>query len=278
MTTTASVPTTAGSLGVPGARLYYEVRGAGPAVLLVGAPMGADAFAPLADLLATDHTVVTTDPRGVGRSPVDDPEQDSTPALRADDLSRLLAHLGAAPAVALGSSGGAVSVLALAETHPDQVATVIAHEPPLNEQVDDRDRLRAGTEQIIATYLAEGPGPAWQRFMALADLAMPADDAGAPPQQVERDAQAIADERHFFLHELRPTTRFRPDVAALRATGARIVVGIGERSAGELCDRTSRALAAALGTEPTMFLGSHIGFVEEPVTFAARLREVLAGS
>src|SRR3954454_4039470 len=104
MTVTAPALVTAGTLGVPGARLHYEVRGAGPLVLLVGAPMGADAFAPLADLLAAEHNVLTTAPRGVGRSLVDDVDQDSTPELRADALSRLLAHLDAGPAVALGSS------------------------------------------------------------------------------------------------------------------------------------------------------------------------------
>jgi pimeloyl-ACP methyl ester carboxylesterase len=238
--------------------------------------MGADAFAPLAGLLAGDHTVLTTDPRGVGRSPVDDPEQDSTPELRADDLSRLIAHLGAGPAVALGSSGGAVTVLALAQSHPEQVTTVVAHEPPLQELVDDRDRLRAGTERIVATYLDEGSAAAWREFMAVADIVVPEDDAhtAAPPEQ-EPDAQAVADERHFFLHELRGTTSWRPDLAVLRAVPARVVVGIGEASAGELCDRTSRALAARLGLEPTMFPGSHIGFLEDPVAFAARLREVV---
>ena len=53
------------------------------------------------------------------------------------------------------------------------------------------------------------------------------------------------------------------------------MVGIGEESAGQLCDRTSRALAAALGIEPTMFPGGHIGFAEDPDGFAARLRAVL---
>jgi pimeloyl-ACP methyl ester carboxylesterase len=276
MTTTAPVPMTAGTLGVPDGRLYYEVRGTGPLVLLVGAPMGADAFAPLAELLAAEHTVLTTDPRGVGRSPVDDPEQDSTPELRADDLSRLIAHLGVGPAVALGSSGGAVSVLALAQAHPDQVMTVIAHEPPLQELVDDRERLRAGTDRIIATYLAEGSAAAWREFMVVADIVVPEDDDHvAPPAEEQRDPQAVADERHFFLHELRDTTRFRPDLAALRTAPTRIVVGLGQDSAGELCDRTSRALAAALGTAPVMFPGGHIGFAENPPAFAARLREVL---
>src|SRR4051794_29333163 len=119
--TTVSPAVTAGTLGVPDGRLYFEMRGTGPLVVLVGAPMGADAFAPVADLLAADHTVLTTDPRGVGRSPLEDPEQDSTPELRADDLSRLLTHLRAGPAVVLGSSGGAVTALALAQAHPEQV-------------------------------------------------------------------------------------------------------------------------------------------------------------
>jgi pimeloyl-ACP methyl ester carboxylesterase len=276
MTATVSTAVTAGTLGVPGARLHYEVRGTGPLVVLVGAPMGADAFAPLAGLLAPDHTVLTTDPRGVGRSPVDDPEQNSTPELRADDLSRLIAHLGAGPAVAVGSSGGAVTVLALAQAHPEQVTAVVAHEPPLQELVDDRDRLRAGTERIIATYLAEGSAAAWREFMAVADIVVPEDDAHVAPPQAEPDPQAIADERHFFLHELRGTTSWQPDLAALRAAATTIVVGIGEGSGGELCDRTSRALAAALTVEPVMFPGSHIGFVADPPAFAARLREVLS--
>jgi pimeloyl-ACP methyl ester carboxylesterase len=75
--TITPVPTAA-TLEVPGARLHYELRGHGPLVALVGAPMDAT-FAPLADLLAVDHLVLTIDPRGVNRSPVAKPHQDSTP-------------------------------------------------------------------------------------------------------------------------------------------------------------------------------------------------------
>lgn len=91
----------------------------------------------------------------------------------------------------------------------------------------------------------------------------------------EREPQAAADEHYEFAHMLRATTRFQPDVAALRSTNTRIVVGIGEHSAGQLCDRTSRALATALGVEPALFPGGHIGFVEDPEAFATRLRAVL---
>ena len=92
----------------------------------------------------------------------------------------------------------------------------------------------------------------------------------------EPDAQAIADTTYQNTHMLRPTTRFVPDVAVLRAAGARVMVGIGEASAGQVCDRTSRALASALGIEPTMFPGGHTGFAEDSAGFATRLRSVLA--
>lgn len=151
---TATDTTTALSLKVPGARLHYELRGAGPLVVLIGAPMDADAFAPLADLLASDHTVLTADPRGIHRSRVEDPQADSTVELRADDLSRLITHVAAGPAVVMGSSGGAVTALALAQEHPEQVEVVIAHEPPLVELLPDRDEAIARTEDYCTTYLA----------------------------------------------------------------------------------------------------------------------------
>ena len=277
-TVSTGTAVTTGTLAVPGARLHYEVRGRGPLVLLVAAPMDADSFAPLADLLAGDHTVLTTDPRGINRSPVDDPDADSTPEQRADDLSRLLAHLDAGPADVLGSSGGAVSVLALAQAHPDQVRTVVAHEPPLEELLDDRGRLRERTEEMIATYLAGDRRTAWRLFLATADIALPEEVfevmfARAP------EGRAAADEHFQFAHMLRATTRWVPDVAKLRALpgAARVVVGIGEESAGQLCDRASRALAAALDVAPAIFPGDHVGFVEDPAAFADRLRDVLAG-
>ncbi|AGP61502.1 alpha/beta fold hydrolase [Streptomyces rapamycinicus] len=86
--------TTTHTLDVPGARLHYEVRGAGPLLLVMGAPMAAAAFAPLADMLAT-HTVVTHGSRGISGSILYDPGQDSIPELRADDVTALLDALGA---------------------------------------------------------------------------------------------------------------------------------------------------------------------------------------
>lgn len=261
------------TLRVPDATLYYEVRGQGPLLVLAGAPMGTRFLAPLAELLAADHTVLTTDPRGVGASVPDDPSADSTPRLRASDLAHLIAHLDLGPAAVFGTSGGAVTGLALAQAHPDVVHTLVAHEPPVTELLPDADAQRAAIEDIIATYAAGDVPGAWMKFLVNANI--PVDPSAAPPPP---DAQQAADERFWFLHEMRGTTLWAPDLDALRAGGVRIVVAVGEASTGQICDRTSAALAAGLGTDRAVFPGGHIAFVEDPATFAPRLRQVLAAN
>jgi len=272
MSTTSTVTTS--TLDVPGARLHYEVRGSGPLLVLVGAPMGAGAFTAAAELLASDHTVVTTDPRGIDRSTVDRPDEDSFPQDRAADLARLIAHVDAGPATVLGSSGGAVSVLALAQDHPGAAAVVIAHEPPLYGVVDDTERLQRDQDQMIAVYESGDRVEAQRQFLRAADIEMPEDVFQMIFGQTP-DAQALADERFQFLHMMRGTTRWQPDVDRLRDGPTQVLVGIGEASGGQFCDRASRALAAQLGIDATMFPGGHVGFVEDPPAFVARLREVL---
>ncbi|NEA37582.1 alpha/beta hydrolase [Streptomyces sp. SID13031] len=268
---------TALTLDLDDARLYYELRGAGPLVVLVGAPMDAQAFAPLADLLATDHTVLTTDPRGINRSLLDDPDQDSTPEQRAGDLATLISQLGAGPAFAVGSSGGAVTVLALAQNHPETVSTVLAHEPPLLRLLDDSTEQLALSEDLRETYRSGDVVGGWQKFFAQANIFLP---PGAAEGMFggERDPQVVADERFWFAHELGESVSWQPDLDALRDGPVHIVVGIGEESAGQLCERTSTALATALGVAPTPFPGGHIGFADAPEAFEPVLRAVLAAS
>src|SRR4051812_43741726 len=106
MTNTETETETARRLEVPGATLHYEVTGTGPVLAVVGLPMTGNWFAPLVEQLREDFTVVTYDPRGFGRSTIDDPEQDSTPEITADDVSRVLDVVTDEPAYVFGSSGG----------------------------------------------------------------------------------------------------------------------------------------------------------------------------
>lgn len=262
-------------LDTPDGKLHHELVGEGPLLVLVGAPMDAGAFEVPAALLADRWAVLTTDPRGIRHSVLDDPESESTPQLRAADLAALIEHVDLGPAALLGSSGGACSVLALAQTRPDLVTTVVAHEPPIYDVLPDAAELTARCEAMIATYEAGDRVAAWREFMAIAALPMPEEMfrmffGQTPPPGV------LADERYQMLHTMRGTVHFEPDVEALSALGDRVVLGIGDRSGGTLCDRSTRALAARLGLEPTLFPGGHTGFIEQPPVFAARLEEVLA--
>jgi pimeloyl-ACP methyl ester carboxylesterase len=272
---TLSNTATTRSIPVPGARLYYEIRGSGPLLLVIGSPMASADFASLADALAGDHTVVTYDPRGFANSRIDDQNEESTPESRADDIVAILDDLGADTADVFGSSGGAVTGLALVAKHPKRVRTLVAHEPPLLELLPDAARHRADTETIIETFRSEGLHAAWYQFMVTAgfDISAPSDGAPieAPPEPTEQETREAT---RFFTHELRETTQYLPDTAALKS--GHVVVGIGVASGRLLTDQTSRALAALLGSTPVEFPGDHGGFLDAPEDFADTLRAVLS--
>ena len=133
------------TLKVPGASLYYEVRGSGPVLLMMpGGPADAGAFRRIAGYLDSDYTVVTYDPRGLSHSPLDGPVKDERIVqIFADDAHRLLAATSNEPAFVFGSSGGAVIALELVARHPEQVRTLVPHEPPAPALLPDPARERA---------------------------------------------------------------------------------------------------------------------------------------
>jgi pimeloyl-ACP methyl ester carboxylesterase len=271
---TLSTSPTIRSVTVSGARLHYEVRGNGPLVIVAGSPMASAEFAPLADALATDHTVVTFDPRGYANSPVDDPDAASTVEQRADDVAAILDDLDAESADVFGSSGGAVTGLALVTRHPGRVRTLIAHEPPLLELLPDADEQRAGTEEIIDTFHRDGFAAAWMHFMRNAGFDVSPGDAPSGPAEPADDE--IRQAARFFEIDLRPSTRYLPAIDALKSSPSRVVIGIGVDSGRLLTYRTSVALAELLGVAPMEFPGDHGGFIGAPSEFADALRTVLS--
>lgn len=275
-----STTLTSHTLDVPGARLHYEIRGSGPVLAVIGLPMSGRGFADLAGHLADHFTVVTYDPRGFGSSTVDDPEQDATPEVTADDVHRVLAEVTSEPASVFGSSGGAVTGLALVTQHPEQVRVLVAHEPPVVRMLPEAEKELATVRDVYDTYLAEGAGPAFGKFLAFAGFDMPEPDPTGPPPPPPSE-QDQADGERMLAHSLLPVTGYRPDVARLAAGSTRVVVAGGAAStADQLAYRTAEALADALGSGLAMFPGGHGGFADpatggSPAEFARVLREVL---
>jgi pimeloyl-ACP methyl ester carboxylesterase len=288
--TTMTRPTTQ-TVDAPGAILTYDVRPsaetAEPPLMLIGSPMGAGGFVTLASHFP-DRTVVTYDPRGVERSVKADPTTESTPEQHADDIHRIIAEL-AGPVDLFASSGGAVNALALVARHPEDVRTLVAHEPPLAAILPDREGALAVTEAIGETYQRSGFGPAMAQFilavshkgpMTLEFANQPAPDPAMFGMSAEDDGTRTDP---LLFQNIITCTHYEPDFAALKAASTRIVLAVGAESEGEMARRGGEAVAERLGMEPVIFPSGHGGFLGgeygqagEPDAFAAKLREVLA--
>jgi len=278
------------------ANIAYDVHGpiptadGRPPLLMIGQPMDAGGFSTLASLFP-DRTVVTYDPRGLGRSTRSDGRVDHSPTVQATDVHALIEALGVGPVDMFASSGGAVTALALVAAHPDDVLTLVAHEPPLIPVLPDAEAAERARAGFRDAYMAKGSGAGMAAFMVMsswrgeftdeyfaqppadpAAFGMPAEDDGS------RDDPLLSD-RSWAV------SGYRPDVAALAAAPTRIVVAVGEESEGIFTGRTTAATAELLGQEPTVFpshhggfLGGEHGYAGQPEPFARRLREVLDGS
>ena len=287
--------TTTHSLKTGDADIAYDVHGplptadGHPPFFMIGQPMTAEGFATLASHFP-DRTVVTYDPRGLGRSTRNDGRVDNSPAVQAGDVHAVIDALGAGPVDMFASSGGAVTALALVAAHPRDMVTLVAHEPPLIPVLPDAaaaERARAGFRDA---YEAGGFGAGMAAFIAMTSwrgrftddyFAQPEPDAAAfgmpAGDDGSRDDPLLSD-RSWAV------SSYRPDVDALAAAPTRIVIAVGEESEGTFTGRAAVATAALLGQEATVFpshhggfLGGESGYAGQPEAFARRLREVLDG-
>ncbi|MEV0573266.1 MULTISPECIES: alpha/beta fold hydrolase [unclassified Streptomyces] len=283
------------TLETAGADLVYDVRGplpttdGRPPLLMIGQPMDAAGFAALAARFP-ERTVATYDPRGLGRSTRKDGRDDQTPQIQADDVHAVIEALGAGPVDMFASSGGAVTALAVVATYPADVATLVAHEPPLITLTPDGPaavRARAG---VLEAYEKRGWGAGMAGFVAMtswegeftdAYFAQPPADPAAFGMPTEDDGSRddpLLSDRSWAI------SSYRPDADAITAAPARVVIAVGEESENVLTGRTSVATAELLGRRVAVFPSHHGGFLDgeygypgKPDEFAHRLREVLDG-
>jgi pimeloyl-ACP methyl ester carboxylesterase len=275
------------------AGIAYDVHGplptadGRPPLFMIAQPMDASGFAVLASLFP-DRTVITYDPRGLGRSTRKDGRVDNTPTVQADDVHAVIEALGAGPVEMFASSGGAVTALALVAAYPDDVTTLVAHEPPLIPVLPDAaaaERARAGFRDV---YQAKGPGAGMAAFIAMTSwrgeftddyFAQPAPDPAQFGMRAEDDGSRddpLLSDRSWAI------SSYRPDAGALAAAPTRIVIAVGEESLGTFTGRSAAATAEMLGQQATVFpshhggfLGGEFGYPGQPEAFARKLRDVL---
>jgi pimeloyl-ACP methyl ester carboxylesterase len=289
MTRTTTQPTTQ-TLEVPGATLTYDIRlhdeGTKPILLLIASPMGAAGFDTLSGYFP-DRTVVTYDPRGSERSQLTDPASTLTPDIHADDLHRLIQEVGG-PVDMFASSGGAVNALALVAKHPEEVRTLVAHEPPLGSILPDHNHALAVARAVHQTYHQKGWGAGMAHFITVVShrgeftpevIAQPAPDPAMFGMPTDDDGSRTDP---LLGHYVIACTHYEPEFDSLRSTATRIVIAAGADSDGEMANRGAYAVAERLGTEVVVFPSDHGGFLGgeygqtgKPDEFAAKLRDVL---
>lgn len=281
------------TLELPEADLVYDVHGplptadGRPLLLMIGQPMCADGFSTLASLLP-ERTVVTYDPRGLGRSTRKDGRTDNAPDVQAGDVHALIEALGAGPVELFASSGGAVTALALVAAYPGDVSTLVAHEPPIISVLPDADAAGRAQAAVRDAYQARGQHAGMAAFIAMTSwqgeytddyFAQPAPDPaqfGMPGTDDGTRDDPLLSDRSWAI------TAFRPDLDALTSAPTRVVVAVAEESGDAFTGRTARAVAQALGQDATVFpshhggfMGGEHGYAGRPEAFAARLRRVL---
>jgi pimeloyl-ACP methyl ester carboxylesterase len=286
--------TTTHTLDTGGADIAYDVHGplppddGRPPLFMIGQPMTASGFSTLASLFP-DRTVITYDPRGLGRSTRKDGRDDHSPTVQAEDVHAVIEALGAGPVEMFASSGGAVTALALVAAHPGDVVTLVAHEPPLIPVLPDAEaaeRARAGFRDV---YMAKGSSAGMAAFIAMSSwrgeftdeyFAQPAPDPAAYGMPASEDDGSRDDP--LLSDRSWAVSGYRPDAGALAAAPTRIVIAVGEESEGVFTGRTTVATAELLGQEATVFpshhggfLGGEFGYAGQPEAFAKKLREVL---
>lgn len=273
-----------------GAALTYDVREPETPSLhrplfIFGSPMGASGFQQLVSQFG-DRTVITYDPRGMERS-TREAGSALTAEVHAEDYHRIIEAAKLGPVDAFASSGGAMCALHWVVAHPEDVRTLVAHEPPLVALLEDRETAINVIADIVETYHRAGYGPAMAKFIQLVMLQGPLPDdylAHPAPAPARFGLPSEDDGRRddLLLSGNLAMPPFVPNADALRATPVRVIPAIGALGQGGLARRGGEALATLLGVDPVVFPGDHGGFAanawspnNDPAAFAAKLRELL---
>jgi pimeloyl-ACP methyl ester carboxylesterase len=258
-------------LEAPGARLYYETHGHGPLLVMVpGASGVADSFRPVTTHLAADYTVVLYDRRGFSRSRLDGP-QDYTHRLQtdADDVRRMIEHVGDGPATVFGASSGGIVVLELLTRHAEVVRTLVPFEPPVVLQLPDGHKWVDFFHEVYDLYRQAGIGPAMQKFR---ERAFPETDRRVMAQAPKNEPNAI----YWFEHELRQYPAVELDIDALAVHAERIVPAVGWEASGYPAHDAALVLGQELGRDVVEFPGGHLGCIAHPAEFAHELVQSLS--
>jgi len=143
-----------------GVKLYYEVHGSGPAILLThGYSATSQMWAGQVDALSKGHTLIAWDMRGHGQSDYPEDARAYSEATTVADMAAILDAVGAREAVIGGLSLGGYMSLAFHLAHPERTrALLIIDTGPGYRSDDAREGWNRNALATADRYEREGLG------------------------------------------------------------------------------------------------------------------------
>lgn len=266
-------------VGVDGTTLTYDVVGNGDTLVLVHGSWGErQTWGFVVPGLAESFRVISYDRRGHGESTA--PPDAGTVHEDVADLVALIDALGNGRVHIVASSYGACIALRLAAAHPERVARMVCHEPPMLGVLDAdaegrpiaddarrklgevRQRLERGEYADGAEYFVErvglGPGM-WSQL--------------PPPVQ-----KMFVREAPTFLGELRDPEAYGADLDSLRRVSTPVLLTYGDQSPAMFAPIVER-LAALLPHARWQLLSGvgHVPHMTHPDEYVPVTQDFLLG-
>jgi pimeloyl-ACP methyl ester carboxylesterase len=273
--TSATARTVEGTIKVNGAELYHQVRGSGPALLMIhGTGADSGCYDHVAELLAADFKVLTYDRRGWSRSPRPAGWVRTSIQEQADDAAWLLKSTGNAPALVFGNSSAGLTALDLLLRHPEVVTGAILHEASTFTWLD-QDFVQeqfAEMNSLIGSAVAGGGARAGHQAFLTALAGEDGLDSVADRKTLER---WLGNAEFMFEYEFPDMLLgYRPDPAAIAAI-TRPVKVMRAAESQPINAAASQWLAAQLKTEVLIAPGAHVAYASRPDGFAKALHPLL---
>jgi pimeloyl-ACP methyl ester carboxylesterase len=250
-----------------GAKLYYEIVGAGPAALFIAGSTGdAGNFTRTAELLASEFTVVTYDRRGNSRSAPPVGWTKTSVSEQADDAAALIQALCVAPVCLFAASAGALIGLDLAIRNPSLLRGAVLQEPSLFSLLPDAAEILAPRRRLIAETM-EAKGPRATVEALLQHLNGPTVLRAIPPDILER----MTGNGDTMFNLETAFASWRPSDHQLASIAVPIVLMIAQDTQAGFV-QVMRLLEARLNTEAVTVPGPHGFYYFSPAGLADAVR------
>jgi pimeloyl-ACP methyl ester carboxylesterase len=257
---------------IDGFEIEYDVRGKGPAVLLLHAfPLRRSMWEPQVEALATAHRVVSFDAPGFGGSQLDDVAPLAMERI-ADDGAGLLDQLWIDKAVVHGCSMGGYAAFAFARRHPKRLAGLVLQD---TRAAADTSEGRAGRAALAARVLEEGA-------TAVVDALLPkllgeTSHRERPALVATLKERILATSPRALANALYGLAARADSRAMLPAISVPTLVLVGEEDANVTPDEAKAMAAAIPGARFEVIpRAGHLANLENPDAVNAALRAFLA--